>query len=436
MAGAAVLSLALTACGSDDSEPEAQDSTSDAPSESAAADTPTDDKCGSGTTSDDTFKVGSILPVTGNLSFLGPPEIAGVGLAVSEINAAGGVNGSDACYQLEDSGDTSDLSISTNSADQLVQGQPSLVVGAASSSVSQNVVQTFTDAEITEISPANTAVALSGISPYYFRTVVPDGVQGNALGTLITQDGYQKVAFVVFNDTYGTGLRDVIEKTITGNGGSCTYGCKGDGNEFPANQTTFSAEVSAAIASNPDAIMVLAFDETKAIVPELVQQGWDMSKVYLSDGNTADYSKDLAEGSLTGAQGTIPGADAAQDFKDQASAWAELALGDPLQSYSYTAEAYDAVILSALAAIKGGDTTSPTIQKNLAAVSGADGGTECASFTECSDLLSSGEDIDYTGPSGSGPFNEDNDPESGLVGIYSYNKDNTYTLTTTIEGQS
>lgn len=437
MAAGAALSLTLSACGgSDDSEPEAQD-TSDAPSEttSAAADL-TDDKCGGDTTSDDTFKVGSILPVTGNLSFLGPPEIAGVGLAVSEINAAGGVDGADACYQLEDSGDTSDLSISTNSADQLVQGQPSVVVGAASSSVSQNVVQTFTDAEITEISPANTAVALSGISPYYFRTVVPDGVQGNALGTLITQDGYQNVAFLVFNDTYGTGLRDVIEETITGNGGSCTYGCKGDGDEFPANQTTFSAEVRAAIASNPDAIMVLAFDETKAIVPELVQQGWDMSKVYLSDGNTADYSKDLPEGSLTGAQGTIPGADAAQEFKDQASAWAEIGLGDPLDSYSYTAEAYDAVVLSALAALKGGDTLSTTIQENLAAVSGADGGTECSTYTECADLIASGEDIDYNGPSGSGPFNEDNDPESGLVGIYSYNEDNTYTLTTTIEGQS
>ncbi len=34
-----------------------------------------------------------------------------------------------------------------------------------------------------------------------------------------------------------------------------------------------------------------------------------MSKIYLTDGNTADYSKDFAEGTLEGAQGTIPGAD-------------------------------------------------------------------------------------------------------------------------------
>ena len=84
----------------------------------------TNDKCDAGATSADTFKVGGILPITGNLAFLGPPEIAGVGLAVSEINAAGGVNGAGACYQMEDSGDTTDLAVSSNSADKLIQGKP------------------------------------------------------------------------------------------------------------------------------------------------------------------------------------------------------------------------------------------------------------------------------------------------------------------------
>ena len=56
--------------------------------------------------------------------------------------------------------------------------------------------------------------------------------------------------------------------------------------------------------------MILAFDETKAIVPELKAQGWDMAKTYYSDGNTADYGKDFPKGTLEGAQGTIPGADA------------------------------------------------------------------------------------------------------------------------------
>jgi branched-chain amino acid transport system substrate-binding protein len=437
MAGTAVLSMALTACGGSD-EPNATDKNSESPStsdtSSSSTDSFTNDKCKSGQTSANAFKAGGILPLTGNLAYLGPPEIAGVGLAVSDINAAGGVNGSDACHQIEDSGDSTDMSVSTASAGTLIAGKPSVVIGAASSSVSLNVVDTFADSKIVEVSPANTAVDLSGYSPYYFRTAPPDGIQGNALGTLISTDGYKKVAFLVFNDTYGTGLRDAVQATIEAAGGEVVFGGKGDGDEFPAGQTTFSSEVGGALAAKPDAIVVLAFDETKQIVPELASQGWDMSKVYLSDGNTADYSKVFEKGTLEGAQGTIPGADPDAAFKDRLSGWAEVGEGKPLDDYAYGAESYDATILAALAAVKGGGTDSATIQANFAAVSGATNGDECKSYEDCLALLKDGKEIRYAGPSGIGPIDDQNDPSSAFIGIYKYNADNKNELTTTVEG--
>ena len=432
MAGTAVLSLALAACGddSDGDEPRADDS----PSATEAADTFTNDECAAGASSADTFRVGGILPLTGSLAFLGPPEIAGVGLAVSDINAAGGVDGAQACHDIQDSGDSADMSVSTGSAGTLVASKPSVVIGAASSSVTLNVVDTFADNKIVQISPANTAVDLSGYSPWYFRTAPPDGVQGNALGTLITNDGYSKVGFLVFNDTYGTGLRNAVESTVKAAGGSCTYGCKGKGQEFPPAQTTFSAEVSAVLATNPDAIVVLAFDETKSIVPELKQQGWDITKTYFTDGNTADYSEDFAEGTLEGAQGTIPGADAEQSFKDRMSAWAEMGIGEGLSDYSYGAESYDATILAALAAVKGGGTDPQTIRDNLAAVSGATDGEECNTYADCVELLKSGSEIRYAGPSGIGPIDDENDPSSAFVGIYTFNAQNVNERTASVEG--
>jgi branched-chain amino acid transport system substrate-binding protein len=435
MTGAAVLSVALTACGSDDSGDE-KASGSETTSGSSSSGDFTNDKCSGNQTSADTFRVGGILPLTGNLAFLGPPEIAGVGLAVSDINAAGGVDGAKACHDIQDSGDSTDMSVSTSSAGTLVASKPSVVVGAASSSVSLNVVDTFADNKIVEVSPANTAVDLSGYSPYYFRTAPPDGVQGSALGTLISTDGYQKVAFLVFNDTYGTGLRNAVEETITGAGGSCVYGCKGDGDEFPAGQTTFSSEVGAALAAKPDAIVVLAFDETKQIIPELASQGWDMSKTYLTDGNTSDYSETFEAGTLEGAQGTIPGNDPDAAFKERLSGWAELGEGKALSDYSYGAESYDAVMLAALAAVKGGGTDPETIQKNYAAVSGGTGGEECNTYEDCVALLEDGKEIRYAGPSGIGPINDKNDPSSAFIGIYTYNADNKNELSSTVEGSS
>jgi neutral amino acid transport system substrate-binding protein len=437
MAGTAVLSLALTACGSgDDSSASENDSESPSASESGGSSTEsfTNDKCKAGQTSADAFKVGGILPLTGNLAFLGPPEVAGVGLAVSDINAAGGVNDAKACHDIQDSGDSTDMSVSTSSAGTLVAGKPSVVIGAASSSVSLNVVDTFADNKIVEVSPANTAVDLSGYSPYYFRTAPPDGIQGNALGTLISTDGYKRVAFLVFNDTYGTGLRNAVQETVEAAGGEIVYGGKGDGDEFPAGQTTFSSEVSGALAANPDAIVILAFDETKQIVPELASQGWDMSKTYFSDGNTADYSKDFEAGTLEGAQGTIPGADPEQGFKDRLSGWSESAQGEALKDYAYGAESYDATILAALAAVKGSGTDSQTIQENYAAVSGATEGEECTSYEDCVALLGEGKEIRYKGPSGIGPIDDQNDPSSAFVGIYTFNEENKNELTSTVEG--
>ena len=435
MAGTAILSLALAACGSDDDDPEAGSDPTDETSDTAEQ-AFTNDQCAGGTSSADTFKVGGILPLTGNLAFLGPPEIAGVGLAVSDINAAGGVAGADACHQILDSGDSTDMSVSTASAGDMVAAAPSVVIGAASSSVSLNFVDTLTDAKITQVSPANTAVDLSGYSPYYFRTSPPDTIQGNALGTLITSDGYQRVAFIVFNDTYGTGLRNFTEETIVANGGEVVYGGKGQGDEFPAGQTTFSAEVTGALNANPDAIVVLAFDETSAILPELQAQGWDMSKTYFTDGNLSDRSEELEPGVLEGAQGTLPGNDPEQGFKDSLSGWYESAEGEPLADFSYGAESYDAVMLAALAAIKGGGTDSQTIQENYAAVSGATDGEECNTYEDCVALLDEGGEIRYAGPSGIGPINEKNDPSSAFIGIYKYIADNTYELTSTVEGSS
>ncbi|WP_159501868.1 ABC transporter substrate-binding protein [Microbacterium sp. 18062] len=390
--------------------------------------------CANDATSADTLKVGTLLPVTGTLAFLGPPEIAGVGLAVDDIVAAG----DSACTFWTDSGDSNDMTVSSASADDLLNADVSVVIGAASSSVSLNVVDKLTTgaSPVVQISPANTAASLSGYSDFFFRTAPPDTVQGSALGQLITGDGNANVAFLVFNDAYGTGLRDVVEETVTSAGGAVTYGASGAGQEFPPGQTTFSSEVTAALATDPDAIVIIAFDETKAIIPELVSQGWDMSRTYYTDGNTSDFSSDFEPGTLEGAQGTIPGANAADDFKERASAWHEAVEGSALDDYSYSAESYDAVILAALAALEGGATDPATIQANLAAVSGASGGTECSTYAECKELIAAGDEIHYTGVSGAGPFNESNDPSSAFIGIYKFDGDNVPVWVSAVEGES
>lgn len=410
---AAAASLALAAC-STEADPESSGSTSGEPESSGST---------------EALKIGTVLPLTGSLAFLGPPEVAGVDLAVNEINEAGGVLGADVEVEHGDSSDTQQAQIAPQTASGLISDGVSAIIGAASSAVTLNFVDDVVAAEVVQVSPANTATALSGYSDFFFRTAPPDSVQGNALANLILEDGHKNVGILVFNEDYGTGLRDVIKATVEEAGGTITYGNPGE--EFDPAATNFSAEVEAVTATNPDAYVVIAFDQTKQILPELLAAGMDPTTLYMTDGNTADYSADLDPGAIEGAQGTIPGAQASDEFAMRL----EEAYGKTLDSLAYGPESYDAVILVALAAVHAGATDGPSIQSSMAAVSGATDGTECTGFAECAELLEAGEEINYQAVSGVGPFNDANDPSAAYVGVYKYDANNVQNWVSEVFGE-
>ena len=83
---------------------------------------------------DGVLTVGTLLPSTGDLAFLGPPEFAGVDLAVKDINEAGGVLGKPVVQSKADSGDGTPK-IAPGSVDKLLAAKSDVIVGAASSSV-------------------------------------------------------------------------------------------------------------------------------------------------------------------------------------------------------------------------------------------------------------------------------------------------------------
>ncbi|MEC5200088.1 branched-chain amino acid transport system substrate-binding protein [Arthrobacter sp. PL16] len=365
------------------------------------------------TTSPEPLKIGSILPTTGTLAFLGPPEIAGVNLAVQEINEAGGVLGQDITITHRDSGDTT-TDIATQSVGDLLSQNVSAIVGAASSGVSKTVINQITGAGVVQFSPANTAAEFTTWDDkgLYFRTAPSDVLQGRTLGNYIMTCGAQTVGMITLNDAYGTGLQGTIQETVESAGGQVVA------NEmFNTGDSQFSSQVDAIAAAKPDAVVLISFDEAKSIVPLLVAKGIDASTLFMVDGNTSDYSKDLEPGTLEGAQGTIPGPFTGTGFQEA------LATVDPaLNSFAYSGESYDAVNLISLASEAAGSVEGTEIAKQLEAVSKE--GTECFDFAGCVTLLREGEDIDYQGVSGPVTFDENGDPTEAAIGIYKYDADN------------
>ena len=402
----ATAALVLTACGSGNDSDSADSSPS--ASESAAP-----------AKGDGTLTIGTLLPQTGDLAFLGPPEFAGVQTAIDDINAAGGVLGKDVVQVKADSGDgTPD--IAGAQTDKLLDANADAVVGAASSSVSLSVIDKITGAGVVQFSPANTSPALDDAKTdpknLYFRTAPSDVLQGAVMANTLIEDGKNNIAILARQDSYGELLAGQIEKGIKAGGANVAVK-----KLYSADATNFTAEVNAVASKKPDALVLVAFDETKKIIPALIAKSVGPQDVptYFVDGNTADYSKDFPKGTLKGVKATYPGAELTSDFK------ARMTKTDPkLKDFTYGPESYDATVLTALAAISAKTDDPTTFAPDILKVSAE--GTECTSFQECSDLLNKGEDIDYQGVSGPCDLGETGSPTKATIGIFQYDATNTY----------
>lgn len=232
---------------------------------------------------DGEFVVGSLLPETGSLAFLGPPEFAGVNLAIEEINAAGGVLGKDARHIQGDSGDTEN-GVAPGTVDTLLSQNVDVIVGAASSSVSLSVIDKIVTAGVVMFSPANTSKKFSDYddNALYFRNAPSDILQGQVLADTIIGDGHSNVYALVLNDDYGTGLLEDLTNGLEGGGGSMV----GD-SVYDPKAADFSAEVEDAKGTDPDAIVIIGFDETSRILTTMIEQGVGPADipVYGVDGN-------------------------------------------------------------------------------------------------------------------------------------------------------
>ena len=363
------------------------------------------------------LKLGTILPQTGSLATLGPPAIEATNLAVADINAA--KKGIKLSIIQKDSGDTS-TNIATQSVTSLLSSGVTAIIGAESSSTSLTVIDQISKAGVVEFSPANTSPAFSTYpdNHFYWRTAPSDVLQGRVLGQKVLKDGATNVAVIYQNDSYGTGLDTNVTKAITAGGGTVTQNIA-----FDVSATNFTSEINTALASKPDALVVISFDQIKTIAQELATTGFDFSKFYGSDGNYGVIDPSYTNADIAGAQFTNPGVNVKGAFKARVDAQTAKDGAKPLTAYSYAPESYDAVTLLALAALQGKKTDGTTLKDNLQSVS--EGGTVCTTFSACADLIAKGKNIDYNGLSGPVTFAANGDPQQAYVSIYKYAKGNT-----------
>jgi ABC-type branched-subunit amino acid transport system substrate-binding protein len=415
------LSLVAAACGDDDDTEAGEDEPAPAEEEAGGGGIeppPVGDAAPSCTgESDGTLSFGGLLPQTGDLSFLGPPEEAGAALAVQDINAAGGVLGQDISFTPGDSGDA-DPDVANPTVDTHLAAGVDVILGAASSGVSLNVIDKITGACKIEFSPANTSPELTDYDDddLYFRTAPSDVLQGQVLADLMVEDGIASTAILARQDSYGEGLLEFTMAPFEEQGGEVVLD-----QVYDPEAQSFEAEVDAVISEDPDALVMIGFDESSRILNSLFEQGFtpDQKAIYLVDGNIGNALGDdfTQPGTLVGVKGTLPSTELTSDFRDRL-----LGVDPGLIDFSYSAETYDAVVITVLAAAIAETDDPAVVATQINGVTRE--GEACETFEDCMALVDAGEDIDYNGPSGPQEFSQPGEPTAASFAVLSYGDNN------------
>lgn len=396
--------------------------------------------CGGGGSSDggtdstdgasgDALKFGYILPETGDLAFLGPPQIEALKYAIKQINDAGGVLGQQIGAPV--GGDeANDAAVAAQSTTRVLSQNVNAIIGAAASGMSLAIIDSITGAGVAQCSGSNTAPTFTNYDDngLYIRTAPSDAIQGPVLADTIVADGHSKVAIVARADDYGRGLADATAKALESAGASVVLN-----DTYDTKATDFAGVVQKIVAAQPDAVAVVAFEEGKQIFAGVLEAGLKPPTVgiYGSDGMRSEELAKLVDPSnpavLNGVKGTAPASAENEKFNAELKAFAP-----SLKELQFAPQIVDCVNVIALAAEQAKSVNANDFKKFLVDVT--KDGEKCTTFADCKKLIADGKDIDYDGFSGPLDFTDAGEPAKATIEVYGYDETGALKTLATKEG--
>lgn len=158
------------------------------------------------------YTIGVIVPLSGQVAFIGESAVKAMTLRVEQINAAGGINGHKLVLDAQD--DKCDPTTAVNIAQRFVNSSNVVgVFGPFCSAASIAVKPIFARAKMVDLTVASTADAITQGTTWSFQIAAPDGIYAETLANYAADHG-KKIA--VLNDTsaFGLGAYATVEKVL------------------------------------------------------------------------------------------------------------------------------------------------------------------------------------------------------------------------------
>ena len=171
-----------------------------------------DSSSSSAKASGDTITIGTVTTNSGTAAAYGEAEVKGFELAVSEINAKGGINGKK--VKLESMDDKGDATEASNAFNKLSGDNNVLAVAGPTISATTAAVAPLADqAKLATIAPAATSDSIE-TGNYLFRTCFKDSYQGEVAARFAAENLKVKKVAVLYGtgDPYSSGVGEAFAK--------------------------------------------------------------------------------------------------------------------------------------------------------------------------------------------------------------------------------
>jgi branched-chain amino acid transport system substrate-binding protein len=346
-----------------------------------------------------TLTIGVIAPLTGDLAAIGQGIKNGVDLAVKQANTNKTVPGYTLKMDAQD--DTAKADVGATVAAKLVADNTVAgVVGPLNSSVAKSVAPVMASADLTEISPSNSNVDLTGrgalatggtqTRPYksYFRVVATDDIQGPfAAQFAVNTLGKKTIAIVHDKKAYGQGLAQAFAKEAAKDGAKVLKT-----ETINPGDKDFSAVITKLKAQKPDFLFYGGeYPEASLLTKQMKAAGLKIPLMGGDGVQADDFIKiggAAAEGDYATALGAPP--ESLASAKQFLTDYAAQKYADPIGPYG--AYAYDAanIIIQALKTAASGKSGQALRDAVTAAVQNTNttGATGALSFDKFGDTNS------------------------------------------------
>jgi branched-chain amino acid transport system substrate-binding protein len=177
----------------------------------AACSAPGDDDSGNAASDSGPIKIAVVDARSGQLSSLGDWEWKGAKLAVDEWNKKGGIDGRK--IQIKSFDDQGDPTTGTNLARKIAGEKYIAMIGTAESAVTIAMAPVLKQSEIPNITSGQADALVEQKSEFLFLNGPTSTTYDTTLAKYLIQDkGYQRIAMITNNGSFGKGEHDAFTK--------------------------------------------------------------------------------------------------------------------------------------------------------------------------------------------------------------------------------